>query len=161
MKRHGIVLPGFVATVILTSMMAASQGLGLTRINLPFLLGTIFTPDRKRARVIGFGAHMANGWIFAAIYWAAFQRLGRASWWLGAIMGVVHGSFGLLVALPVLPSFHPRMATEEYGPTPTRQLQPPGFLASNYGTRTPASILAAHVVYGALLGWFSRHRNLC
>jgi hypothetical protein len=53
-----------------------------------------------------------------------------------------------------MPSLHPRMASEQKGPTVTRQLEPPGFLALNYGYQTPASVLLAHLIYGAILGMF-------
>jgi hypothetical protein len=53
---------------------------------------------------------------------------------------------------------HPRMASERQGPTPTRQLEPPGFLALNYGKRTPISVVLAHLLYGGLLGAFYRSR---
>jgi hypothetical protein len=46
------------------------------------------------------------------------------------------------------------MATEEKGPTVTRQLEPPGFLALNYGYQTPVSVVVAHLIYGAVLGAF-------
>ena len=156
MNRRGTLLPGFAGTVVLTSLLAASQGMGLTRINLPFLLGTMFTPDRERARLVGFGVHLVNGWVFAAIYAATFAHLQRATWWLGAAIGLVHSLFVLLAAMPALPSLHPRMASEEQGPTPTRQLQPPGFLALNYGRRTPLSVVVAHVAYGIILGLLCR-----
>jgi hypothetical protein len=35
-------------------------------------------------------------------------------------------------------------------------LAPPGFLALNYGKRTPISVVASHLVYGAILGAFYR-----
>jgi hypothetical protein len=158
MNRRGILLPGFAGTVVLTSLMAASQGLRMTRVNLPFLLGTMFTPDRERARLVGFGAHMLNGWLFATIYASTFERFRRATWWLGAAIGLVHALFVLLAAMPALPSLHPRMASEEQGPSPTRQLQPPGFLATNYGRRTPISVVLAHLAYGATLGLLYRLR---
>lgn len=159
MNRRGVLLPGFAGTVVLTSLLAASQGLGLTRINLPFLVGTMVTPDRERARVAGFGLHMVNGWLFAAIYAATFERLRRATWWLGAAIGLVHALFVLLAAMPALPSLHPRMASEEQGPTPTRQLQPPGFMAANYGRRTALSVVLAHLAYGAVLGLLYREER--
>ena len=31
-------------------------------------------------------------------------------------------------------------------------LEPPGFLMLNYGTQTPLVALAAHIVYGTLVG---------
>jgi hypothetical protein len=48
------------------------------------------------------------------------------------------------------------MADEDEGPDPTPMLQPPGFMALNYGVRTPAVTLAAHAVYGAIVGAFYR-----
>src|SRR5919202_6576829 len=156
MNRGGALLWGFVGTVVLTGLMSASQGLGLSRMSLPYMLGTIFTPDRDRAKLVGFGVHLVNGWWLAFIYAAAFQSWRRATWWLGAATGGVHALFVLLVVMPILPGLHPRMAGEQRGPTPTRQLEPPGFLALNYGRRTPLSVLLAHLVYGAILGAFYR-----
>jgi uncharacterized membrane protein YagU involved in acid resistance len=135
-------------------LMAGTQSLGVTRMSLPFMLGTMFTPDRDRARLIGFAVHLANGWWLAIIYAAAFESWGRADWWLGAAIGLVHALFVLSAAMPLLPSFHPRMASEQHGPTATRQLQPPGFLALNYGHRTPISVILAHLIYGGILGGF-------
>ena len=156
MNRGGIGLWGFVGAIVLTGVLAGSQALGLTRMNIPFMLGTMATPDRDRAKVVGFGMHLVNGWLFAALYAAAFRSWRRASWWLGALIGLVHALFVLVVAMPLLPGLHPRMASEQRGPTPTRQLEPPGFLALNYGRRTPTSVVAAHLLYGAILGAFYR-----
>jgi hypothetical protein len=85
---------------------------------------------------------------------ATFQVLDKSTWWLGAGIGLVHASFVLTMALPVLPALHPRMANEQYGPTVVRQLEPPGFLGLHYGIRTPISVLAAHAIFGAILGAF-------
>jgi hypothetical protein len=154
MNWGSIALWGFVGTVVLTGLMAGSQGLGLTRMNIPFMLGTMFTPDRDRAKLVGFGLHLLNGWLFAIIYAAAFASWSMATWWLGAAVGLVHGLFVLVAGTPLLPALHPRMASEQRGPTPTRQLEPPGFLALHYGRRTPVSVLLAHLIYGGILGAF-------
>jgi hypothetical protein len=154
MNAGSWLLWGFVGTVVLTALMAGSQGLGLSRMNLPYLLGTMFTPDRDRAKVVGVGVHFVNGWLFSLVYVAAFHAWGTSTWWLGALTGLVHASFVLAVAMPLLPGLHSRMANEQYGPTVVRQLEPPGFLALHYGARTPASVLLAHAVFGAILGGF-------
>lgn len=156
MNLGSILLWGSLATVVLTTIMAGSVGLGLTRMSMPFLLGTMFTPNRDRANLVGFGVHLLNGWAFALIYALAFESWGRATWWLGAGIGLVHGLFILVTVLAVLPGLHPRMASERHGPTPTRQLQPPGFMALNYGRRTPLVTLLAHLAYGSILGGFYR-----
>jgi hypothetical protein len=46
------------------------------------------------------------------------------------------------------------MVSEYYGPTPNRLLQPPGFMALNYGRQTPIVTIAAHVAYGMIIGAF-------
>ena len=147
---------GFASTVVLTSILAASQGLGMTRMNLPYLLGTMFTPNRDRAKLLGSLLHFVNGWIFSLIYVAAFHAWNQASWWLGALVGLVHGTFVLTVLMAVLPSLHPRMANEQQGPTVVRQLEPPGFLALHYGVQTPLSVIASHIIFGAIIGSFYR-----
>lgn len=156
MNLESILLWGFVATIVLTAIMQGGQSLGLSRISLPFMLGTMFTASRDRAAMIGFLVHLVAGWLFAAIYALAFESWHRATWWLGAGIGLVHGLAVLVVLMPVLPGFHPRMATEQRGPEPTRELEPPGFLALNYGRRTPLLTLLAHLIYGAILGAFYR-----
>ena len=52
---------GFASTVVLTTLLAVSQGVGLTRMNIPYLLGTLVTPDRDRARLVGIAVHVVNG----------------------------------------------------------------------------------------------------
>jgi uncharacterized membrane protein YagU involved in acid resistance len=147
---------GFGATIVLTTVLAASQGLGITRMNVPYLLGTMVTPDRDRAKVLGVAMHVANGWLFSAVYVAAFHVWGGPVWWKGALIGAVHAAFVLAVLMPALPGMHPRMASETSGPTVVRGLEPPGFLALHYGVRTPVSVVIAHVIFGAILGAFYR-----
>jgi hypothetical protein len=154
MNVASILLWGFVSTVVLTIVLASSQGLGLTRMSIPFILGTIITPDRDRAMLWGTLVHMVNGWLFSCIYAAAFEALDRTSWWLGALIGLVHGLFVLAVGMPLIPAAHPRMVSEYVGPSPNRRLQPPGFMALHYGRRTPLVTLLAHALFGAILGGF-------
>lgn len=154
MNLPSILLWGFVATVVLTTIMSAGQALGLSRMSIPFMLGTMFTPDRDRAKIAGFVVHLMNGWLFAFLYALAFESWNRATWWLGAGIGFLHAVAVLLAAMPLLPGMHPRMASEHQGPEPTRALEPPGFLALNYGRQTPLLSLLAHLVYGAILGGF-------
>jgi uncharacterized membrane protein YagU involved in acid resistance len=120
------------------------------------MIGTIFTTDRDRAKIYGFIAHVLNGWVFSLLYVLAFESWRDASWWRGALIGVVHALFVLLVVMSIMPGIHPRMASEQHGPSATRQLEPPGWLGLNYGVRTPISIFLAHVVFGAVLGAFYR-----
>jgi hypothetical protein len=147
-----MLLWGLLATTSMTTVLQGAQGLGLSRLSLPFLAGTFLTGDRRRAVVLGFALYTLGGWLFAFAYFLLFASLGLCSWWFGALVGVLHGLFLLVAALPLLPHLHPRMASEYDGPTELRQLEPPGFMGTNYGLRTPLTTLLGQAVYGATLG---------
>ncbi|MDQ0661892.1 hypothetical protein QFZ35_000390 [Arthrobacter ulcerisalmonis] len=156
MDWQGWGLFGLLATALLTLIMIAAQMAGLTRLDLPLVLGTLVTPDPDRARVAGFFIHLMAGQVFALGYAAAFALLGRATWWIGALLGLLHVGVALTVILPLLPGVHPRMASTRAGPASTAVLEPPGLLGLNYGIQTPAVAILAHVAYGAVLGLLLR-----
>jgi len=154
MNWSGWLLWGFLANVLLTIVNGLTQGLGLTRMNYPYMLGTIFTPDRDRARLYGYLVHVGVGWVFSLVYVLIFYSLGAAGWWRGAIIGVFHALFVLIVVVGLLPGLHPRMASEQQGPEAHNMLEPPGFMALHYGRRTPVAIILSHAIFGALFGAF-------
>lgn len=145
---------GFVATVALTALMVGAQLAGLTRMDIPMMLGTMFVEDSDRARVIGFLVHLLNGQVFALFYAVGFALLASANWWLGAIFGAFHGITALTLIVPLLPGIHGRMASERGGPDLDQVLEPPGLLALNYGRETPLVALGAHIIFGVILGIF-------
>ena len=148
------VLWGFLSTLLLTIVSEATEGLGLTRMNFPYMLGTMFTPNRDKAKLYGFGIHVVWGWLFSLIYIFAFQSLGAAGWWRGAVIGIVHALFVLVVVMGLMPGLHPRMANQQHGPEAQNMLEPPGFLALHYGVTTPLAVIASHALFGAMLGMF-------
>ena len=143
---------GFIATAALTGVMVGAQMLGLTRLDLPLMLGTVVTEDPDKARVYGFLIHLGVGQGFALGYAAAFAALGTATWWLGGLLGVVHVGVVLTVLVPWFAGVNPNMASPRAGRSSTASLEPPGPFGLNYGPRTPAVAIAAHVVYGVALG---------
>ncbi len=147
-----MVIWGLLATVAMTTVLQGAQGMGLSRLSLPFLAGTFFTGDRRWAVIVGFVFYILGGWLFAFLYFVLFASLGLYTWWLGAIVGLVHGLFLLVCGLPLLPYLHPRMASEYDGVTAIRQLEPPGFMGLNYGHRTPLTTLLGQAIYGGVLG---------
>ena len=153
MTIWGALAGGFVGTLVLTTGLRTATELRLTRIDLPFLLGTAFSSDRIRARALGYGLHFIAGLAFASIYYAIFRAIDEASWWLGAVFGLIHALFaGTALVNILLPLVHPRMATPSSGADSTPLLEPPGFLLLNYGASTPAVMVIVHVVYGAIVG---------
>jgi hypothetical protein len=152
MDWAGWALFGLIGTTALTGVLITAQMAGLTRLDLPLVLGTLVTADPDRARAAGFVIHLAVGQAFALGYTATFALLDQATWWLGALLGVLHATVALTVLLPLLPGVHPRMATLRAGPRTTAVLEPPGLLALRYGLQTPVVTLIAHLAYGMVLG---------
>lgn len=147
---------GFAGTLVLTTVLRAAGEAGLTRIDLPFLLGSAFTTDRTRAKALGYLLHFIAGQLFALGYWALFLAIGHSNWWLGALFGLGHGMFaGTALVNILLPLVHPRMGTPLTSAPDVALLEPPGFLMLNYGLATPMISLAAHLAYGALIGAFT------
>jgi hypothetical protein len=152
MDWAGWALFGLLATSMLTAVMIAAQLAGLTRLDLPLLLGTMVIADPDRARVAGFFIHLAIGEGFALGYAAGFALLDTATWWLGALFGLVHVSLALTVLVPLLPGIHPRMASDRAGPASEAVLEPPGLFGLNYGVETPVVAVVSHLAFGIALG---------
>jgi hypothetical protein len=155
MSFWGALAGGFVGTLVLTTLLRGGSELGLTRMDLPFLLGTAFSANRTHAKAVGFALHFVAGQAFAAIYYAVFVAIGESSWWLGAAFGLVHGLFsGTALVSTLLPLVHPRMGSDQSAANTTPLLEPPGFMMLNYGSSTPALTVITHVIYGAIVGGF-------
>jgi hypothetical protein len=155
MNAWGAVAGGFVGTIVLTTALRAASELGLTRMDLPFLLGTAFSAERTRAKALGYALHFAVGQCFAFVYYGVFSAVGHSGWALGALFGLLHGLFASTALVSVLlPIIHPRMGTSESSAADRPLLEPPGFMMLNYGARTPLATLLSHVSYGAIVGGF-------
>jgi hypothetical protein len=155
MTIWGALAGGFVGTLVLTTGLRTANELGLTRIDLPFLLGTAFTRDRARAKGLGYVLHLAAGEGFALIYYAIFVALDTSGWLLGALLGFLHGIVSATALVNILlPVVHPRMGSVLSAADSSPLLEPPGFLLRNYGRGTPIATLLAHVAYGAIVGGF-------
>jgi hypothetical protein len=158
MTIWGALAGAVVGTVVLTSTLRIAQAAGWTRMDIPLLLGTMFSDARGRASAIGYVVHFFNGLVFALVYYAIFRAVGHAGWIFGAVLGFVHALFsgGALVNV-ILPAVHPRMGTPWSDAEETPILEPPGFLLANYGRRTVIVTILAHVAYGAIIGGFAAH----
>jgi hypothetical protein len=130
----GALVGGLLGTVVLTTLLRAAAELGLTRIDIPFLLGTALTEDRTRAKAAGYLMHFV----------------------FGALLGLLHGLFASTALVNVLlPALHPRMGSGFTAAGSAPLLEPPGFLLLNYGRQTPVVTLVAHLAYGAIVGGFA------
>ena len=146
---------GLVGTLVLTTVIRASSELRLTRLDLPFLLGTMITADRQRAKWGGYILHFVAGLVFALGYYILFLGLGRAGVLLGVVFGLIHGFFVLTALVNVLlPAIHPRMGNSFSSIESAPLLEAPSFMMLNYGRVTPVVNLVAHAIYGGIVGGF-------
>ena len=155
MSVWGALAGGFAGTLVLTTTLRTANELRLTRIDLPFLLGTALTADRPKAKAAGYVLHFVFGLLFALVYYAIFRAIGHDGWWLGAVFGAVHGLFAATALVNILlPLVHPRMGSPLTRAGTVALLEPPGFLMLNYGLQTPLANLLAHIAYGTIVGGF-------
>ena len=156
MSVWGALAGGFVGTLVLTTSLRAANELGLTRIDLPFLLGTAVSGDRARAKAFGYLLHLVAGEVFALVYFAIFTAIDTSGWLLGALLGLLHGLVSATALVNILlPAVHPRMGSAFSAADSSPLLEPPGFLLRNYGRGTPIATLLAHIAYGAIVGGFA------
>jgi hypothetical protein len=151
----GAVAGGFVGTLVLTTGLRTASELRLTRMDLPFLLGTAFTSNRTRAKAIGYILHFVAGQCFAFVYYGIFVAIDEAGVILGALFGLLHALFaGTALVNILLPLVHPRMGSTYTAADSSPLLEPPGFMMLNYGRSTPVANVVVHVFYGAIVGGF-------
>jgi hypothetical protein len=123
--------------------------------DIPFLLGTMFSHNRVHAKAIGYLLHFVAGQAFAFMYYGIFLAIDESGALLGALFGLVHGVFaGTALVNILMPAVHPRMGSPDTAADSSPLLEPPGFLMLNYGRSTPVVNVIVHVAYGAIVGAF-------
>jgi len=148
---------GLLGTLVLTTIVRAASEMGWTRMDLPLLLGTTVSENRRKARALGYAFHFMLGPLFAIGYAGVFVSIGYSSWTLGALFGALHAVFtGTVLVNVLLPLVHPCIATPDTAANEISRIEPPGFLMLNYGRNTFLITLVAHVAFGAVVGWAVR-----
>jgi hypothetical protein len=152
----GAIAGGFVGAIVFAALLRVAQEAGLTRMDIPLLLGTIFTENRNRATAIGYLLHFVIGIVAALVYYAIFRAVDQAGWWFGLLLGAMHAAFvGGGLANVALPAVHPRMGTPWSDADETPLLEQPGFMLVNYGSMTAAVTFVVHLCFGAIVGAFA------
>lgn len=135
-------LAGGLATAAVGGAMAVARRQGWTRLHFPRILGTVLGEDTPRTRALGLGAFLANGLLFASAYRQLSRVTGeQPTVARGAAVGLVHG----LVAAGMATAFSPlHPHARKAGLTRWLNHRPP--------RSSVATLLGAHVLYGAVLG---------
>src|ERR1035437_259461 len=80
------------------------------------LAATALTAVIIAAQVAGFFIHLVVAMGLALGHAAMFDPVHCATWWFGALLGLLHVAVALMVLLPLLPGVHPRMGSHRAGP---------------------------------------------
>jgi hypothetical protein len=152
MNWLALIFLGILGTISFIIITELGIGLRLTRMNIPFIVGTLFTLNKFRALIYGFLCHFLMGVILAFIYYWIMLTFGWISIWFGAILAIIQAALFMTAGCTLLPACLPLMADELYGPEAGKLIEPPGFLGMNYGYYTPLVLLLSHVTFGICVG---------
>ena len=133
MNIVGAIVAGLAGTAAMTVLMYVAPMMGMPKMDIVGMLGSLFTTNKGLATALGLMAHFVAGVVFAIIYallWSV--GIGSATWLWGLVFGAVHGIVAI-VMVPLLMRMHPR-APEMAG-----------------GAMAKAGMLMAHLVYGLIV----------
>ena len=102
------IIAGIVGTLAMTILIVLAPMMGMPKMDIIGMLGTMFTENTSTARVIGVIMHFMMGIIFALIYaflWSV--GVGSPTWLWGLIFGLIHGIF-VAAMMPIMNRMHPR-----------------------------------------------------
>lgn len=116
MNIFGSIVAGLLGTLVMTLLMYMAPRMGMPKMDIIGMLGTMFTASEGIARILGTLAHFMMGVIFAIIYALLWSLgIGSPTWLWGLIFGAVHGVVAA-VMMPVMTKMHPRPPQMESGP---------------------------------------------
>src|SRR3989304_8894140 len=116
MNIIGSIIAGLLGTLAMTLLMSMAPRMGMPKMDIIGMLGTMFTASEGAARVLGTPAHFMMGVIFAIIYSLLWSLgIGSPTWLWGLIFSAVHGVV-VMGMLPGAGEVHPRPPPIQSGP---------------------------------------------
>ena len=133
------VIAGLIGTVGMTLALNGISRTGITNANMVIAVGSLFTKTRENAGRVGGILHVVSGLIFGVLYTLIMiaPAEGLAPGMVvgfGVILGVIHGLMVCFFLVAMIAETHP---LEEF---------------RSVGFTVGLAHLAAHVVYGTLVG---------
>lgn len=141
----GAIVWGMVATIAFALFSMMGKKMGMTRMDLLDLLGSVFVkPGTSASKGIGMAMHLMNGALLGIAWAYGVALLNLPANWLTAMgWGVILWLLALLM-MTTMGSVHPAIKSGEQ--------EDPGPAATNFGKKTPVGSLMGHLVYGLALG---------
>lgn len=148
MKRVNVyrsVFAGFLATAAMTALMYMAPLMGVPKMDIATMLGTMFSTNPSVAFAIGIAMHFMLGSVLLAIpYFYLIEFKFRDTPWLGgAIWGFLLWGVANLMVMPMMGFVHPLVRS---GAMPA-----PGLLMLQLGILAPIGSLMGHLLYGVVL----------
>lgn len=134
-----------VATFAMLALMVMGKKMGMTRMDLNDLVGSMFVrPGSSRSKAIGAGMHLMDGALLGIAFAYGIALLGWvATWATGLLWGVILWMLAAIL-MSSIGAVHPAMRRGDE--------EDPGPAAINFGPMTPVGSLMGHAVYGIVLG---------
>ncbi len=124
------IVAGIAGTLVMTALMVMAPRMGMPKMDIIGMLGSMFTADSGAARRLGLILHLMMGIVFAIIYALLWQAgIGSVTWLWGLIFGFVH-ALVVIIMMPIMMRMHPR---------------PPAMAG---GMKTVAGQIMGHLVFG-------------
>ncbi|MBX7233155.1 MAG: hypothetical protein K1X65_02150 [Caldilineales bacterium] len=115
MNVFAAVIAGLAGTAAMTLLMMLAPAMGMPKMDIMGMLGSMVSKDAGRARVIGAVMHFMMGIVFALIYTFLWGRgIGSAAVVWGLIFGLVHGLV-VGVMMPMMSRMMPSSSTSAAG----------------------------------------------
>jgi hypothetical protein len=142
MNIFGAVVAGIIGTIVITVVMAMSPKMGMPKMDIVGMLGSMFNPEGNRT--LGMGMHLMMGVVFAIIYALLWNAgIGTVGLVWGAIFGVVHW----LIAGAMMGGMPMMHAGIKAG-----TVNAPGlFMLHNGGVMAFMGGLMGHIIYGLVV----------
>lgn len=136
---------GFTATVGMTVLMYVAPMMGMPKMDIAAMLGTMFLTSPGPAFWLGMMIHLMMGTVlFPAIYRFLLQPASGSGTGRGVLFGLLLWAAANLMVMPMMGSIHPLVKSG--------MMSAPGFLMLNLGIMAPVGSLIGHLLYGVLLG---------
>jgi uncharacterized membrane protein YagU involved in acid resistance len=143
----GAVVAGIVGTIVITMVMAMAPKMGMPKMDIVGMLGSMFSPEGNRT--LGMVIHLMMGIVFAVIY-ALLWNAGIGT--VGLLWGAVFGAGHWLVAGVMMGGMSMMHAGVKAG-----TVEAPGvFMVNSGGMMAFMGGLIGHVIFGlvvALVYW--------
>ncbi len=151
-KVKKLFFAGFVGTAAMTALMYSAPMMGMPKMDIGTMLGTMFLASPGPAFWLGIMIHLMMGTLlFPALYGFALQPSGSGGTGRGVALGLALWAAANLMVMPMMGALHPMVKSG--------MMTAPGFLMLNLGIMAPMGSLIGHLLYGALLGKLAGYKS--